>query len=59
MSALLAASIILGSFGIVGFAAWNIRDVVMWSRAWLYVRFFLRYELTRCSLDAKIMERGT
>jgi hypothetical protein len=26
------------------------------TRAWLYVRFFIRYEMTRCSLDAKVEE---
>jgi hypothetical protein len=56
MSASLALSIILGSFGIVGFAAWNLRDAVTWLRAWLYVRSFIKYDMPGLGLGAKVRE---
>lgn len=27
-----------------------------WLRAWLYVRFFIRYEMAGCALEAKVRE---
>lgn len=30
--------------------------VVSWVRAWLYVRFFLRYEMPGCAIEAKVRE---
>lgn len=30
--------------------------IVRWIRAWLYVRFFVKYEMAGCALESKVRE---
>lgn len=34
-------------------------DTYHWVRAWLYVRFFIRYEMAGCAIEAKVREGNT
>lgn len=46
----------IAAFGLL-MAAWLvIREAILWLIAWEAVRFFLRYEMSGCAVEAKVRD---
>jgi hypothetical protein len=56
MSLVILGIAIFSAIAVLFSAGYYALDAIQWVRAWLYVRFFLRYEMPGCAVEAKVRE---